>query len=342
MLALKWSLELRDDLKTVLPILNVLSDGEFHSGQALGHLLGVSRAAIWKHIQQLKEIGVELEAVTGKGYRVEGGLQLLELEKLLVALSADAARCLDERVLVHLSTDSTNADAMTALAGDRSPCLVVAEHQRNGRGRRGKKWVSPFGANIYLSLAWTFESGVAALEGLSLACGVAVLRALKKQGYSGISLKWPNDILVGGAKLGGILVEVGGDVAGPCYAVIGIGVNTRIGRLAGMQIDQVYSDLAGLGEGGVDRNALLAAMVNELVAVMMDFERQGFAGFREEWMAADYYSGKPVEIHSGSRVTKGVPVGVDLSGNLLLETAAGQVKVIGGEMLPSLRPVATQ
>jgi len=328
---------LRDDLKTVLPILNVLSDGEFHSGQALGQLLGVSRAAIWKHIRQLKEIGVELEAVTGKGYQIEGGLELLDAGELERKLSPDAVRRLGDRVTVRLSTESTNADAMAWLVENRSSCLVVAEHQKNGRGRRGKKWVSPFGANIYLSLAWVFESGIAALEGLSLACGVAVLRALEKLGYSGVSLKWPNDILIDGAKLGGILVEVGGDVTGPCYAVIGIGINTRIGEQAGMQIDQAYSDLSRLKEGSLDRNALLSVLVNELVAMMGEFERQGFAGFREEWMAADYYNGKSVEIHSGERVTKGVPVGVDLSGNLLLETASGQVKVIGGEVLPSLR-----
>ena len=154
---------MRDDLKTVLPILNVLSDGEFHSGQALGQLLGVSRAAIWKHIRQLKEIGVELEAVTGKGYQIEGGLELLDAGELERKLSPDAVRRLGDRVTVRLSTESTNADAMAWLVENRSSCLVVAEHQKNGRGRRGKKWVSPFGANIYLSLAWVFESGIACL-----------------------------------------------------------------------------------------------------------------------------------------------------------------------------------
>lgn len=328
---------MKDDLKSVLPVLHVLSDGEFHSGQALGQLLGVSRAAIWKHIRQLKEIGVELEAVTGKGYRIESGLELLDESQLVASLSAEAGQYLGGRVSVRLSTDSTNADAMARLGAERRPYLVVAEHQRKGRGRRGKHWVSPFGDNIYLSLGWVFESGIAALEGLSLACGVAVLRTLEKQGFAGVSLKWPNDILIEGAKLGGILVEVGGDAAGPCHAVIGIGMNTRIRQLAGAQIDQSYSDLSSLNNGVVGRNRLLVGLVNELVDVMLDFQRLGFAGFREEWMAADYYRGKPVEIHSGDRVTEGVSVGVDLSGNLLLETASGQVKVIGGEMLPSLR-----
>lgn len=333
---------MKDDLKTVLPILNVLSDGDFHSGQALGKSLGVSRAAIWKHIRQLKELGIELDAVTGKGYRIDGGLELLDERRLRASLSPLAKDHLKQRAFIHLSTDSTNEDAMALLADMRSACLVVAEHQRSGRGRRGKKWVSPFGDNIYLSLAWVFESGIAALEGLSLACGVAVLRTLRKQGFKGVSLKWPNDILIEGAKLGGILVEVGGDVAGPCHAVIGIGMNTRMRQLAGNQIDQAYSDLTSLKGEAVGRNALLAGLVNELVDVMVDFQRCGFAGFREEWMAADYYQGKPVEIHSGDRVTEGVPVGVDLAGNLLLETASGQVKVIGGEMLPSLRSAAAQ
>lgn len=333
---------MKDDLKTVLPILNVLSDGDFHSGQALGRLLGVSRAAIWKHIRQLKELGVELEAVTGKGYRIDGGLELLDAGRLRDSLSPVAQEYLENRASIHLSTGSTNEDAMALLSESRAASLVVAEHQKSGRGRRGKKWVSPFGDNIYLSLAWVFESGIAALEGLSLACGVAVLRTLQKQGFVGVSLKWPNDILIEGAKLGGILVEVGGDVTGPCHAVVGIGMNTRMRQLAGQQIDQAYSDLSSLKGGSVGRNELLAGLVNELVDVMIDFQHRGFAGFREEWMAADYYRGKSVEIHSGDKVTEGVSVGVDLSGNLLLETASGQVKVIGGEMLPSLRSAAIQ
>lgn len=330
---------MRDDLTTVLPILRVLSDGEFHSGQALGQLLGVSRAAVWKHIRQLKEIGVELEAVTGKGYRIESGLELIDEARVRGLLSDEARRRLGERVDVCMSTGSTNADAMALMAEELLPCLVVAEHQRQGRGRRGKHWVSPFGDNVYLSLGWVFESGIAALEGLSLACGVAVLRALKKQGYLGASLKWPNDILIEGAKLGGILVEVGGDAAGPCHAVVGIGMNTRLRQLAGAQIDQSYADLTLLGDGEVGRNKLLVGLVNELIDVMVVFQRLGFAGFREEWMVADFYRGKPVEIHRGDKVTEGVSVGVDLSGNLLLETDSGQVKVIGGEVLPSLRPV---
>jgi BirA family biotin operon repressor/biotin-[acetyl-CoA-carboxylase] ligase len=216
-------------------------------------------------------------------------------------------------------------------------CLVIAEHQSAGRGRRGRQWVSPFGHNLYMSLLWTFQSGITALEGLSLVCALAVKDALESAGCGRIQLKWPNDVLLDGRKLAGILLEVSGDVAGPCRVVMGIGLNTRISPEAGALIDQPYSDLHCAGELVAGRNELAVALINRWVSLLQQFERDGFTGFREQWLAADAYRGKRVRIVAGSETKAGVSAGIDLSGRLLLDTDSGQLTIAGGELMPGLR-----
>lgn len=325
----------------VQPLLKCLADGQFYSGQALGQRLGVSRAAIWKQVQVLKELGVEIFAVPGRGYRIPGGLDLLDRQQIVDALDGRAQSVAD-RFQLHFSIDSTNSEAMRQAVGGVASALVIAEHQGQGRGRRGKTWVSPFGHNLYMSLIWSFQGGVAALEGLSLVCGLAVVRALQRQGYTGFEVKWPNDVLHQGRKLAGILLEVTGDLTGACRVVLGIGVNTRLPSAAGQSIDQPYSELEAIGARRVDRNALAAALVSELFACLEIFESDGFAPFRQEWLALDRYFGADVEIHAGRHVTRGREGGVDHLGRLLLDTDQGQVTVTGGELMPSLRPVVTQ
>ncbi|MEX2333035.1 MAG: biotin--[acetyl-CoA-carboxylase] ligase, partial [Pseudohongiella sp.] len=192
----------------------------------------------------------------------------------------------------------------------------------------------------YMSLLWPFQSGVAALEGLSLVCALVVVRALQPVAGDGFRVKWPNDVLFQGRKLAGILIEISGDVSGPCRVVIGIGVNAQMPAGAGAAIDQPYSDLGAVSDGVIDRNLLAAALVNELVSALTEFQVHGFEPFRDEWMRLDAYAGQQVEIRAGNHGRVGVAAGVDLSGCLLLDTAEGRVTISGGEMLPSLRPVA--
>lgn len=320
----------------VIPLLEQLADGDFRSGQELGDALGISRAAIWKHIQQLRELGVTVQAVTGKGYRIPDGLVLLDRDKI----AAQFDEGVGARIAafdVHFSTGSTNTDAMTRAASGLETCLVMTEHQAQGRGRRGRAWISPFGRNLYMSLLWSFQGGVSTLEGLSLICALAVRRALTRESCQGVELKWPNDVLFQRRKLAGILLEVSGDVVGPCKVVIGIGLNTEMPSQAGEKIDQPYSDLRGLGVRGVDRNRLAAVVVSELVAAITLFEKEGFKPFRKEWLQADSYLGEDVEIRSGQSVLPGVCRGVDDNGRLLLETADGIQTIAGGELMPSLR-----
>ncbi|TFH70234.1 bifunctional biotin--[acetyl-CoA-carboxylase] ligase/biotin operon repressor BirA [Gammaproteobacteria bacterium LSUCC0112] len=322
----------------VVPLLTLLSDGSFHSGEALGSQLGISRAAVWKQIKSLRDLGVSVHAVTGKGYRVAGGIQLLDKDQMIANLYPGVAEDLDG-FDVHFSIGSTNTEAMRRGSESFSSYLVMAEHQSQGRGRRGRSWVSPFGHNLYLSLLWSFQGGIAALEGLSLLCALAVIRTLKKLSYEGMQVKWPNDVLYKHKKLAGILLEVSGDVAGPCKLVIGIGLNTDMPVLAGKNIDQPYSDLRTVKGALEDRNLIAATLVSELILMIRQFEISGFKPFVGEWMASDAFLGRNIEVRSALHVQAGVCAGVDETGRLLLESGDGCIAISGGEVMPSVRAV---
>src|SRR5690606_303392 len=202
-------------------ILNLLADGKYHSGQELACLLGRSRTAIWKHLQKLEDLGLHLSAVKGRGYRLEGGLELLD-EGLIRSSLDSQAQALLSKLDIHYIIDSTNSHALRERFAESSGYICLSEQQTAGKGRRERPWVSPFGRNIYLSLLWSFDGGVVTLEGLSLAVGVAVEEALNSCGVEGVMLKWPNDVLWQQRKLAGILLEVVGDPAGSCQVVVGI------------------------------------------------------------------------------------------------------------------------
>jgi BirA family biotin operon repressor/biotin-[acetyl-CoA-carboxylase] ligase len=312
-------------------LLSLLADGEFHSGQELADLLGVSRTAVWKQLKKLEELGLELESVKGKGYLIPGGVDLLSRDAVMAGLTP-TARGLLGGLDIYQVIDSTNAEAMRRIEAEGgSGYLFTAEQQTAGRGRRGRQWVSPYARNIYLSIAWEYLEGAAALEGLSLAVGVAAARALQGLGVEGIGLKWPNDLLAGGDKLGGILIEMVGDSTGACHAVVGVGLNVAMPERQAGAIDQAWTDLARLG-GHVSRSALLAALANELLPLLAAYAHGGFAPWRSSWLALDAFADKPVTLQLGERQTSGIARGVDERGALLLETSLGVQPMYGGEI----------
>lgn len=316
---------------TLLPL---LADGEFRSGQELADVLGVSRTAVWKQVNRLAmESGIEIESVKGKGYRIPGGIDLLSADEVTAAMQA-RPRSLLSRLDILDSVDSTNAEVLRwAQAGSASGLVCSAEQQTAGRGRRGRQWVSPYASNLYLSLLWQFSQGAAALEGLSLAVGVAVARALSACGTPAVQLKWPNDVLYDGRKLGGILLEMSGDAAGSCQVVIGVGLNVAMPEAAASAIDQAWTDIKSIGTGKPpSRNRLLAELLNELLPLAADFEKRGFGHWRDEWMALDAFAGVPVVLHTGAGELAGVARGVDERGALQLETTTGVQPVYGGEI----------
>ena len=322
--------------KTIL--LPLLASGEYCSGQVLADALGISRTAVWKQLNALSELGLEIESVKGRGYRIPGGIDLLQAEQVRAALVPVAAGLLSRLELTE-TVDSTNAEAMRQVElGATSGLVCSAEQQLAGRGRRGRAWVSPFARNLYVSAVWEYHQGAAALEGLSLAVGVAVARALAACSLPPVQLKWPNDITYEGAKLGGVLLEMTGDAAGTCQVIVGIGLNVAMPDGAARDIDQAWTDIETMSTGSrPGRNDLLAALLNELLPLLAGYEQQGFAPWRDPWLALDAFAGQSVVLHTGARDLAGIARGVDDRGALQLETAtAGTQSIFGGEI--SMRP----
>jgi BirA family biotin operon repressor/biotin-[acetyl-CoA-carboxylase] ligase len=324
------------DFVDLRPLLEILSDGSFHSGEQIGRTLSISRTAVWKQVEKLREMGVRIHSVTGKGYRIPESVNLLSKQVILRNLGPGAYRW-QSRLNISFTTKSTNLDAMSGAQSGVDSAVYLAEHQSEGRGRRGREWQSPLGSNIYMSMLVTFQSGIAALEGLSLAIAVMVVRALQKSGYSGFSLKWPNDILLDGRKLAGILLELTGDVAGPCKVVVGIGINTQLTAACISRIEQPVADLAGSFVIPPDRNLIAACLIHSLSDGISLFEADGFSAFHEDWEALDQYRGKQVQIGSGISKAEGLVLGVDARGALLVETVDGLRVFNGGELAPSVR-----
>ena len=319
-------------VQMIMKLLSLLADGEFHSGDDLGVALGVTRAAVWKQVQRLQEDkGLDIFSVKGKGYRLSSPMDLLDSSKIKDGLSESVKRLIGE-VQIFGSITSTNDIAMKHAEARGDPGYVcVAEQQTAGRGRRGRPWVSPYGTNIYLSLVWDFFNGAAALEGLSLAVGVAVANALKAQGVDGVELKWPNDVLVDGAKLGGILLEMTGDPSGHCHVVLGIGINISVSKKDGAVIDQPWVDAMALGVS-IDRNEFISDIIGELVSMLVLFSEHGFAYFRDQWLALDAFKGKAVVVKMGKNDVAGVASGVDKTGALRLDREGTIETIKGGEV----------
>lgn len=309
-------------------LLGLLADGHFHSGEALGAALGVSRGAVWKQIAALNALGVDVFRVPGRGYCLAQPLELLDRGRILAGLWPSTRDALAD-LFVFDTVDSTNSRLLEQNGAGVLACL--AEHQQAGRGRRGRGWISPFGANLYLSLSWPFASLPPDFSALGLAAGVAARRALIETGCENIRLKWPNDLYADGAKLGGILLEMRGEPPGACRLVAGIGINVAMPDDAAAGVDQRWTDLARATGGTPSRNALAAALLNHWIAAFAQFERDGFTAFHGEWQAADLLAGSEVEVADGREVLRGRARGVAADGALELETPQGLRRVVAGD-----------
>lgn len=313
-----------------LELLELLSDGKNHSGQELANVLNVSRTAIWKQLAKLEAIGLELLSQPGKGYCLVGGLELLDGQQIKEGLTSLAAGLISE--LVTLNTiDSTNAYLLRAEpSSDIQVCF--SEFQTAGRGRRGRQWASPFASNIYLSLRLSINSGVGAFEGISLAVGVAVARALNQLGVPDLELKWPNDVLWSNKKLGGILIEVVGDPSGVCHLVVGLGLNLKTTKSMAQTIDQPWIALDAILQKSPSRNSVATCLLNHILPVLSTYEALGFAGYKSEWDSLNAHANQSVDLYMGSIQTAGIVRGVNDAGALLLETEKGLEVFHGGEV----------
>ena len=298
---------------------------EFHSGQELGAALGISRMAISKHIHALQELGVDIFSVKGKGYRLSKPLQLLDKEKIL-SLSHTAVE-LDVLNVIGSTNDYVKARG----AKNSNGFTCVAEAQTSGRGRQGRKWVSPFGASIYLSMFWSFANGYQSVTGLSLAIGVAVNRALNELNIPGCQLKWPNDIYLDGKKLAGVLIEIEGQPDAWCHSIIGIGLNISLPENV-QEIDQPWADLNQDELNPVERNQLCAILLRHLHQALLEFENTGLEPFVDEWMAADFFANQRVKLLMGENVVQGIARGINKYGALQLDISGEIKSFYGGEI----------
>lgn len=316
-------------------ILALLADGEWHSGAALAAALGCTRAAVWKHMAALRAMGLCIHAARSRGYALDRPVELLSAVNIRSQLDSSTRSALT-RLDVLFTTESTSS----LLAGRPAPvagCMEAcgAEFQTTGRGRRGRRWYSPLARGLCLSVGWQLPLTPPTLSAAGLAAGVAVLEALETAGVPGVRLKWPNDLVGAGAKLGGILVDVAGESGGPLQLIVGVGINVQgipavgipdpvPGALAAASVEQ----LAGVP---VSRNHLAALILMALHRSLLEFQHRGFAPFAERWRARDWLRDRPVVV-SGASTLHGIARGITADGALLVESAGRILPVVAGDV----------
>ncbi|WP_213717072.1 bifunctional biotin--[acetyl-CoA-carboxylase] ligase/biotin operon repressor BirA [Cedecea lapagei] len=312
------------DNRVPLTLISILADGEFHSGEQLGEQLGMSRAAINKHVQTLRDWGIDVFTVPGKGYSLPEPIQLLD-EGFITSQIANGS------VAVLPVIDSTNQYLLNRLNSLQSGDSCIAEYQQAGRGRRGRQWFSPFGANLYLSMYWRLEQGPAAAIGLSLVIGIVMAEVLQRLGAEDVRVKWPNDLYLNDRKLAGILVELTGKTGDAAQIVIGAGINLAMRNVATDVINQGWINLQEAGIR-IDRNTLAVTLIQELRTALQLFEQESLLPFLPRWEKLDNFINRPVKLIIGEREVHGISRGINEQGGLLLEQD-GVIKAwVGGEI----------
>ena len=311
------------------------------SGAALARETGLTRAAMWKRIEALREAGVAIRALPGQGYALDRVIDWLDADAIRAALALPL-RAGVSALEVAWTLDSTNSELLRRSTSLRGVDVLLAERQTGGRGRRGRAWASPLAAHVYLSLARQFGGGLARLGGLSLVAGVAAAEALQGLGYADVRLKWPNDLVVassaraGGVhglrKLGGLLVEGGGEHAGPVRAVVGLGINVHMppGMAAG--IGQPWTDLQSLAATAPSRNRVVAALLAALLPAFDLFDGEGLAPFLPRYAALDALAGREVDVHERGDVRRGIALGIAADGALRVQLDGSEQRLYAGDV----------
>lgn len=310
--------------------LQILADGEWHSGEELSEVLSVSRTAVWKSLKKLSALGLEVEALKGKGYKLKNPLSLLDVSQLKEKLSASTTLVSSEAIHLHWEIDSTNEEAKRELAKHPSQSVVIlTESQTQGRGRRGRVWQSPFAENLYLTVGWPFRGGVASIEGLSLAVGLAVVATLEELGVRNIALKWPNDVLVDNKKIAGVLIDISGDPLDCFNAVVGVGLNVNMAEAV---IDQHWTSIAKQLGQLVDRTEVARLLIDRLLVLLSEYQCNTFQCYHSQWSEYDLMKGKNVVLTTGEQKVFGLSRGVNENGAVLIESDGAIRAYNGGEI----------
>lgn len=301
-------------------LIHLLADGKLHSGTELADHLGVTRTAVWKQLRRLEEIGVEVESVRGKGYRLAEPLDLLSRERVEKVLPR---RIPQPELILEPVVESTNAVLMEQASCSEGPRICLAEQQLQGRGRRGRRWFSPFARNLYLSIGLETDAGAAAVQGVTLRAGLGAVQALARLGITGLGIKWPNDIWLNGRKVAGILTELQGSAQDDLRLVVGVGLNVYM-TAAETAIDQPWTSLAREGQvpdGG--RDCLAGQLIDGILASVVDLSAGVDPEIPDEWAQYDVLRGRQVAVRGSD--CRGIGDGIDASGQLRLRTPEGEV-----------------
>ena len=323
-------------------LLGLLADGAQHSGAGLAARLGVSRAAVWKIVGELREHGIAVESLPRIGYRLLHPVELLDAGRIGRDLDARGWR-LGERLEVRFEIDSTN----DWLYGEPPPApgqprVAFAELQRAGRGRRGRSWLAPFGSGLTFSVAWTFAELPPGLPALGLAVGAGVAQALRSAGLAEAQVKWPNDLVWRQRKFGGLLLQLRSESGGSASVVAGLGVNLVLPPEARATLDQPGAQpVTDLGEGFggrmPGRNTLAALLAAAMLDTFGEFARAGFASFAARWAELDALRGARVRVTQADGSVEGEACGADADGALLVRVDGTLRRFHSGDV--SLRAV---
>ncbi|KTD56598.1 biotin-[acetylCoA carboxylase] holoenzyme synthetase and biotin operon repressor [Legionella santicrucis] len=306
-----------------LTLLQLLGDGSCHSGSELGTVLGITRSAIWKQINQLIESGIPIKRLPNQGYQLLNPLILLDkeqineyflLEKLVTPFN------------LHLFTsiDSTNR-YLKELPISNTVDICCAEIQTHGRGRFGRQWHSPFGENIYCSSRWNLNYDLTKLSGLSLVTSLAVLATLNELKLStNIKIKWPNDILWNDKKLCGSLIEIITESNSTIQVIIGIGLNVNTDTQKHPLPDRPWCSLYEIAQQHFDRNFLIAKLITHLERYLIQFFHNDLSSFIHEWNKSDYLFGKTIQVTQSLNTLTGIACGINQLGQLILQDESGQ------------------
>lgn len=305
----------------LIEVVNMLADGAYHDGTTMGETLSMTRSAVWKSIKKLQSYGITIDSIKGKGYAMRDPLLLLDAEKIK---RLSKTPFLDLAVFENL--DSTN-DFLKTTKLETAIKFCLAEQQSRGKGRMNREWFSPFGKNVYLSCAYPFQKDISELSGLSLVVSLSIVKTLKAIGvHENIAIKWPNDVMYAGHKLSGSLIEMQAETNGICRVVIGIGLNVNL-RSDQSHITQPWASVAQILQRDVDRNEIVAKLIDTLLADLSKFHQEGFESFLEEWKTVDYLEGKQIAVINMNETIQGKVMGVTQQGYLQMMLNSGQIRV---------------
>lgn len=303
-------------------LFELLSDGEFHSGELIAKEFGVSRSRVWALINSLEKKGVQISRVRGRGYRYGGGSKLIDTDYLRQALAG---------IDLHYSVELESTNEFARTIKPKQCALVLTEYQTSGKGRRGRQWSSGFGQNLMFTMKVNEYDSVHGLEGLSLVVGHSIVTAVDNALGLNVQVKWPNDILYKDNKIAGVLIEIQGDLTGACNLMIGVGLNVNDEPELVDRKD--VTSLKGAKNKTINRTGLLLNIVKQIQIDLARFQASGFTEFKDSWNAFDAYRGQVVMVTQGDRKIVGVSKGVNDKGALILVLEGSEELLVhGGEV----------